>query len=289
MLEHAHGEQVYGGLFEALLHRAHDAIVLASVDDGLIVECSESLPELTGYPRDELLGHTECELDLIEAPVREAALRVVKQERAAGSFESWLRRRDGELRWIEFTMQLLEQQRVVLTIIRDETPRKRQEEMLRELAERDPLTHVFNRRRFVQELEQRVAESERHGDPVTLLIADLDGLKEINDRFGHLAGDEALRAVATVLQDSVRRIDSVARLGGDEFAALLTRGHRLAAERVADRLQRSLRRVRVGPGDGVPIEVSVGIAELGDSGGAAKLLADADHAMYERKHRNARR
>jgi diguanylate cyclase (GGDEF)-like protein len=102
----------------------------------------------------------------------------------------------------------------------DVTDRKRLEEELQRLAERDLLTGLFNRRRFGQELRDQLEYGKRYGSAGAVMVLDLDHFKEINDTLSHEAGDRMLVAVAGALSDRLRGTDTVARLGGDEFAAL---------------------------------------------------------------------
>ena len=99
--------------------------------------------------------------------------------------------------------------------------RKRMEASVQRLADHDPLTDLWNRRRFEEELRRQVARCQRYGEKAALLVMDLDGFKAVNDSFGHKVGDDLLKLVAAALQRRVRGTDAVARLGGDEFAVLL--------------------------------------------------------------------
>ena len=105
--------------------------------------------------------------------------------------------------------------------VEDISVRKRMEASLQRLADHDPLTDLWNRRRFEEELRRQVARCRRYGEKAALLLMDLDGFKAVNDSFGHKAGDDLLKLVAAALQQRVRGTDAVARLGGDEFAVLL--------------------------------------------------------------------
>jgi len=161
-----------------------------------------------------------------------------------------------------------------IVVAMDVTDRKRQERRLTELATRDTLTGVWNRRRLEEELDWLV-RGERSG---TLLVLDLDGFKQVNDRLGHDAGDELLRRVAHTLSGCVRRADVVARLGGDEFAVLLTGAAPDEADRVAEKIRAAV--AAVWP-MGIRGGVSIGIAPAGS--GAADALQRADRAMYAAK------
>ena len=150
---------------------------------------------------------------------------------------------------------------------------------MQELAARDKLTGLYNRRLFEDLLHSEVARSLRHGEPLALLAVDLDGLKRINDRGGHPAGDEALRALARALAGSIRAGDFACRLGGDEFAVILPRSLPEDAVKVAERAQRAL--VRIGRGQ---YSFSGGIAQVTPTRpSAADAYRAADLASYRAK------
>lgn len=137
----------------------------------------------------------------------------------------------------------------------------------------DPLTGIHNRRAFEQDLERETARARRHGRPLTLAVIDVDGLKEINDRRGHRAGDETLRAVAGALDSTARREDGTYRIGGDEFALLLVDAQVAHEDVLVDRLREA----------GAP-PCSVGVARLSDDMDR-DLVARADERLYELRRR----
>lgn len=147
-----------------------------------------------------------------------------------------------------------------------------------ELADRDPLTGLYNRRAFERELSRTIASCRRYGMGAALLYLDLDGFKAVNDRRGHAAGDEVLKIVAEVLLSGVRQSDTVARLGGDEFGILLDRANRSAADIKARVLAAGIAAATHGA-----VGASFGIRtyEMGIS--PAQMLAEADAAMFVRK------
>jgi diguanylate cyclase (GGDEF)-like protein len=158
--------------------------------------------------------------------------------------------------------------------------RARAEASLRHLAATDPLTGLANYRAFNEALTEEIDRTQRSGRPFTVLLLDLDGLKKINDRYGHLVGSEALRRVAVVLEAQCRAVDTAARYGGDEFAVVLVETGEAAAQQVAVRIMHQLSQDRAEP----PLSVSIGGAVYPEDGvtGQALLLA-ADHALYEMK------
>ena len=114
----------------------------------------------------------------------------------------------------------------------------------RDLARSDPVTGIFNRRAFLEQLQFRLDLAAREGKPITLAYIDLDDFKRINDRSGHDEGDRVLRVVASALTKSVRRTDVVARLGGDEFALLIAGADRAGAEQLIAKMRHSLLETR---------------------------------------------
>jgi diguanylate cyclase (GGDEF)-like protein len=156
-----------------------------------------------------------------------------------------------------------------------------------ELSFTDPLTGVANRRQLFVRLDQELSRSVRFGDPLSVLMLDLDLFKQVNDRHGHTVGDGVLRALAAVLKRNVRKIDLVARYGGEEFCIILPRVAKPEAMEVAEKLRRAVA-AAVLPGPQkepqLSITVSVGVASLAtDAIDAKGLVERADAALYEAK------
>jgi diguanylate cyclase (GGDEF)-like protein len=153
-------------------------------------------------------------------------------------------------------------------------------------ARTDPLTGLLNRRAFLEEMERNIDRLDREGQPGTLLFADLDGFKPINDRLGHDAGDEVLQRIATMLRNAVRPSDISARLGGDEFALWMNGAdHMTAAERAEHLCAAVPEAMREIAGEGSLPTLSIGIAtrEAGSAEPVDSLLRRADKAMYHVK------
>ena len=152
------------------------------------------------------------------------------------------------------------------------------------LAHRDPLVDLPNRRSFINALQRVLPQVQSDGAQAAVLFADVDGLKQINDKFGHRAGDRALVKVAHVLVESVRKGDIVGRLGGDEFAVLLEDADELSAWRMALRIAEAVGESSLQLGDrALPLSVAVGAAlvEKGDT--PDSVLSRADQVMYRFK------
>ena len=169
---------------------------------------------------------------------------------------------------------------------------RREKAELERLSVTDPLTGAFNRRYFQLRLEQEVERSRRHGNPLAILMLDLDHFKAVNDRYGHPAGDAVLRSTARLVDAELRRVDVCTRWGGEEFAVILPDTGREGAAIVAHRLLRALReRVCSGAREGgrapeaFRVTASIGIAVhlSGEAASAEQLVAAADAALYRAK------
>ena len=167
---------------------------------------------------------------------------------------------------------------------REETALARERDRYRFLSEQDGLTGLYNRRALDRRLDLAIAASLRTGAPLSLIVLDTDRFKDYNDRYGHLAGDDALRCLARVMQANVREGDSCFRYGGEEFVILLP-GQALAqATVVAERIREAFRGTsasELGPG----ATVSLGVAQMRAGDTANTLLARADAALYHAKER----
>ena len=153
---------------------------------------------------------------------------------------------------------------------------------LEEQAFTDHLSGLANRRRFERQLEREVARTLRHGRPFSLLMIDIDHFKQVNDKYGHEAGDEVIRSLSKALQEGTRGVDLAARIGGEEFAIILTETSLQGAMEVAERLRLNLKTLDF-PAVG-KIAASFGVAECPSAGRSAReLLASADAALYEAK------
>jgi diguanylate cyclase (GGDEF)-like protein/PAS domain S-box-containing protein len=175
---------------------------------------------------------------------------------------------------------------VAVTVVsKDITDLKRFERQLQELSITDELTGLQNRRGFETLAAHRLKVAERQGVGATLLYADLDNLKQINDAHGHQAGDAAIRGIGSILGESCRESDIVARVGGDEFVVLLTGAAALDVEKVVGRIQDAIARYNAAAAPGWHLGLSIGHATClpGESCIASSLLSRADRAMYEAK------
>jgi diguanylate cyclase (GGDEF)-like protein/PAS domain S-box-containing protein len=198
--------------------------------------------------------------------------------------------KDGSIRYMESDGRAIRDAEgnvsKVVVVSRDITDQKRLEAELREMAATDMLTGLPNRRHFLAQLEQEMARvsrvSEHHA---SVLMIDVDHFKQVNDSFGHSTGDHALRHLASLMKQSLRKIDTPGRLGGEEFAAILPGASLASAQIFAERLRK---KIAASPmphaGKAIPLTVSIGVTEIKpDDSSADDTLARADRAQYQAK------
>ncbi len=158
------------------------------------------------------------------------------------------------------------------------------QQQLYEAALRDPLTKIYNRRAFEDRLETEVSHFNRHGSQLTVMMFDLDHFKNINDSFGHLAGDQVLRAFAGLVSGMIRREDFLARYGGEEFVMVCRSTDLPNATKLAERIRAKLEAEPIAfEGRKIPVTVSIGVASAWSGCLPAEVLALADASLYEAK------
>jgi len=260
-----------------------------STPDGRLLDVNSAMVRMLGYPDHKTLLATNATSLYANPEDRARWQRLLEQHGVVTGFEVQWRRFDGTSIWVRESARVIRdaagRPRCYEGSAEDITTRKRMEENLQYLASHDPLTGVFNRRRFQEELQRFIARAQRTGESGALLFVDLDNFKEVNDRLGHKAGDNLLQAIATAIRAKLRDTDVVGRLGGDEFGILVMPADGAHAAAIARRLLEALRE-RVIMIEGIPHRVtgSCGIALFPQHGvELEELLAAADMSMYVAK------
>ncbi|MCO2096284.1 diguanylate cyclase [Pseudomonas aeruginosa] len=286
-------------MLERLEHsEARDRAILQSMRDGyfemdvdgVILTVNPALCQLLGQTRETLIGHPYYELlgedDLARA--RQPFQRAM-QSGAGKTFAIPLQRADGSLGYFEATVSLIHDLQGELRgyrgIVRDVSDQIAYQQQLLEMAYRDPLTGLGNRKAFDEQLGQALLRAGSGGSELALLYLDLDHFKEVNDRFGHDIGDALLRTVAERVRSTLRQPDKAYRLGGDEFAVLLEDSQENNPQRLAERLLAALVQPIALNGERIDfVTPSIGIALYPRHAGDAEgLVRAADSAMYEAK------
>ncbi|WP_019867415.1 PAS domain S-box protein [Methylovulum miyakonense] len=267
----------------------NDLIAIFKIRDRIIVWKNRATAQIFGYEHGELIGKPTRALypdDQSYQALGESAYPILK---ANGTYRAQLElvRKNGEKVWVDISGALLPGDgHDSLWMMLDITEIKKQQEQIQHIAHHDILTDLPNRLLLADRLDQAIAQSGRSGHLLAVCYLDLDGFKQVNDHFGHTAGDMLLKEAAHRMQSSVRSNDTVCRLGGDEFVLLLTdlkdaNEHQMVLERVIAEINKP---VRLNGHDEAKVTASIGITIFpSDDGNSDSLLRHADWAMYQAK------
>lgn len=261
----------------------HSPIGMYIASEGKFQLVNFQFEKLSGYSREELIGREALSLVFPEdrETVRREAVRMLKGGEAR-PYEFRIITKHGETRWVEETVASWQHEgrRVTLGSIVDVTERKRFAQKLEYVSLHDQLTGLYNRAYFEEQLK-RLGRSNQY--PVSIVVADVNGLKLVNDTLGHHKGDKLLISCARILKEGLRQSDIVARVGGDEFVALLPRTDEAAGSSILRRLRSSIEQYnRKHPQ--LPLSVSFGIATAYNSEELVKqAYKKADDLMYREK------
>lgn len=277
--------------FRRLFEAAPVPMVLIDVVDGTVRAANERAKTVLDVPGDELVG-LEAGAFFEEAAERRRLVELLEQQKGLDAVVTRLVARSGRAFWCLVSARPLSLGDLPTWMVsfQDITEQKRIEAMLLELATKDSLTGVLNRRRFFEVAEEEFARSSRYGSNTAVALLDLDHFKAINDRFGHLVGDEALRETGKALSSILRRPDHVARYGGEEFALLLPETSQAGAEAIAERARAVIEGLELThEGTPVPLTASLGVAVRRPGESLLAALNRADRALYRAKERGRNR
>jgi diguanylate cyclase (GGDEF)-like protein/PAS domain S-box-containing protein len=278
--------------FLAAIFASAAAFILVLDTSGRILRVNRAVELATGFSDNDLRGRSFTST----LPIRESAamftarLEALARGDSTYPFESHWATSTGERILVAGSLTPMrdpgETLSNVIITASDITERRALEEELRAMTLRDDLTGLYNRRGFALLAEQRLKDSRRSESPLTIVYADVDELKSINDVFGHRAGDIALGVCANALENTFRESDIVARIGGDEFVVLAEADAREIGT-VSLRLDEELDRRTAESGLRFPVSLTIGSAHSQPPHTLSldDLLEAADAFMYERKHR----
>ena len=276
------------GKYRSLVESTEDSIYLVDRNYRYLFVNKKHLSRL-GLPEDRLLGHTYSEYHSTEEASEFA--EHVDSVFATGESLQHEHKSQRDNRYFLRTMSPVKDQDGKITAItvvsKQITERKRMEEELRALSLTDALTGLYNRRGFLALADQQLKIAGRLKRGISLLSADMDNLKVVNDTLGHKGGDAALIEVAGILKESFRESDIIARIGGDEFVVLLIENTSGDSEMLTARLLKNLE-ARNAASRSFRLSISFGLASSAPESlcSVDELLAKADKLMYEQKRLN---
>ncbi|MCB5174262.1 putative bifunctional diguanylate cyclase/phosphodiesterase [Microvirga lenta] len=272
-------------MFETLFKTVPIPLLVVRVD-GTIVETNDAAVRYVGATQRSLGIRTTQEF-YADPRDRDVFLARIRKDGQISNFETRIRLADGSIRTVLLAGMALEiagEPHIISSVV-DITERKASEEKIWRAASHDPLTGLPNRAYFQSRLEQDLAQAERNGSSLTLLLVDLDDLRNTNETMGHLAGDALIKEAADRLNPLIESCDIVARLGGGEFVLILAEPPSSdAAQAMVDRILTDMRRPFAHQGDLLSCQVSIGIASYPDHDRQpSDLMKDAGLALRTAK------
>lgn len=263
-------------------------VFITRMSDGKIHEVNHSFERLFGYTAKELMGKTSLDIGLWEdIDQRQHMIDRTLKEQSVKDMEAVFITKDGQKRvcQISCNMTRIQGEDYILNDIFDVTDSVNLREDLKRLATHDHLTGLANRSLFYDRFDQAKAAADRHHHHLSIIIMDMDKLKDINDTYGHLVGDKAIVYLSEKISSVLRKTDTFARFGGDEFCIILNEMKNTdGTQFVLRKIDEALSEPMILDGIQIKVQISMGIAVYPHDGTAInELIKKADKAMYQVK------
>jgi diguanylate cyclase (GGDEF)-like protein/PAS domain S-box-containing protein len=285
-------------LYRSLFDQSGDAILILqgeSSDIGKILSANNAACTMLGYSKEELLRLYITDLDTPEHAAK--APKRIKSilEGETLRLEITHKKKDGTTLPVEVSASRMNMgnKKLVLATYRNISKRKQAEEErdrliteLKHISRTDGLTGLLNRQYLDKRLDEEIRRAKRYGNPLTIIMFDIDYFKIINDTFGHITGDKILQKTSSIIKEEIRNTDVAGRFGGDEFMIILVQTDITVGMQVADRLSSRIRqhRIKVNEYDTTGYSISTGICEYDDAmGSVEEFINKADMALYDAK------
>lgn len=290
--------------FAHAFHLNPTLMSISSLEDGYYLDVNESYCQKLEYKREELIGHSSLKLGIfMHAQQREQAKQIIINEGKLINYEIIFKTKSGKdliglcsVNYIrigghDYLLTMINDITEIRTMQKDMEEKNRQLEKLNRLlvtqAVTDDLTGLYNHRYIFTSLETEIERSERHQQPLTIIMLDLDHFKEINDRYGHLVGDQVLAIVAAIIRSNLRKIDIAGRFGGDEFLLILPQTEiadgLVVAKRIQDEIEQSPITIR-----NIRVTMSIGVCEYAGEE-MDQLVTRVDELLYLAKNNGRNR
>ncbi len=275
-----------------IAERERDNFFLLSVDllcvmneEGHFRRVNPAFRRVLGYAENEMTGRHFS--DFVPAENRkeiEQQIRRIREGSVCYDFLTRYRHRDGHFRWLSWSANPIRSENLIYAAARDVTETRELEDRLRDMAYTDDLTELLNRRGFMMLAEEIFELRKRQSMGILMMMADMDGMKDVNDRYGHPEGDELLRQASAVFRKVFRDADILARWGGDEFVACLIADYDSSVA-IRSRLDAAIQKCNASHARPYQMSVSYGFSFLSPEkrGSIADLIRDADREMYQHK------
>jgi len=275
------------GQLEAIIKSSPFPIIMTRLSDDRIILANNNAIKLFGL--QSLEEEVYCFKDFFaDSDNRRLLLEYIEEHKEAQDFEVLIKTPVSETPfWLLTSAKIIDYKYDVILYLafQDITGRKSREALLQNQATRDPLTSLYNRRYFEEEVKKEILKAKSQKTPYSLLMLDADHFKNINDTYGHKIGDKVLIELAAKCERALRDKDIIARFGGEEFVIFLPDITIAQAQKVADRLRQSISSIVVYSDEGKPIQftVSIGVTSSDISDDIDMLIKTADDALYKAK------